>query len=276
MKHRLRLILRLSMGILFSLPLVFPGHAEAACRNPNLVQNRNPFFLPAAASGFIEIKWFGHSFFQITSGSGIKIATDPFGPMGFPMPEIHPNIVTVGREHGNHNNVGLAKGSPIVLRGLEEGSIEWNDIHATFGDVLIYNVPIHQRGFLDYQISLKGAAFVMEMDGVCILHAGDVSEPFNEDQLQFVGHIDVLLVPIGGRYTAGPEEAETIVRQLRPRIVVPMHYFEDSDALKRFLDGPYRAHFLETNRFVVSKDTLPAATEIYIPNVIWHRPEGDM
>jgi hypothetical protein len=67
----------------------------------------------------IEIKLFGHSFFQIISSSGTKIITDPFGPMGFPMPEVWPHIVTVGREHGNHNNVGLAKGRAIILRDRE-------------------------------------------------------------------------------------------------------------------------------------------------------------
>ena len=57
---------------------------QAACRNPNIVEEDSPFLRPAAASGAIEIKWFGHSFFQITSSSGTKIITDPFGAMGFP------------------------------------------------------------------------------------------------------------------------------------------------------------------------------------------------
>ncbi len=255
---------------------LFIGQVEAACRNPNLVGRDTPFIVPASASGFLEIRWFGHSFFQITSSSGTKIITDPFGPMGFPMPEVWPHVVTVGREHGNHNNVALAKGHPIVLRGLKEGTFEWNDIHITFRDTLIYNVPIHQRGYMGYQGSLKGAAFVFEIDGMCILHAGDISEPFNEDQLQLVGHIDILLVPIGGRYTAGPEEAKQIIHQLRPKVVIPMHYFRNRFTLKQFLDGPYRARTLQSNLFNISKDTLPLHTEIIIPTVIWYGRDDDM
>jgi L-ascorbate metabolism protein UlaG (beta-lactamase superfamily) len=246
---------------------------EAACRNPNLVENENPFLIRAAASGFIEIQWFGHSFFQITSSSGTKIITDPFAPMGFPMPEVWPHVVTVGREYRNHNNVGLANGSPLILRPLKEGTFEWNDINITFHDVLIYNVPVHQRGYMDYQTSIKGSSFVFEMDGMCILHAGDVSEPFNEDQLRLIGHIDVLLVPIGGTFTAGPEEAKQIIDQLKPKIVVPMHYWYRNNVLESFTGGPHPARFFDDNKFIVSKDTLPPVAEIYVLKVV---REGDL
>jgi len=252
---------------------VFNGEIQAACRNPNIVEGGDPRFIPASVSGFVEITWFGHSFFQITSASGTKIITDPFGPMGYPMPQVWPHVVTVGREHRNHNNVELAKGNPIVLRGLKEGTSEWNDIHLTFRDVLIYNVPVHQRGYMEYERSLKGSAFVFEMDGMCILHAGDISEPFNEDQLQFIGHIDVLMVPIGGTYTAGPQEAKQIIDQLKPKIVLPMHYWYRQSTLEFFTGGPYPSRFLSANAFTVNKDTLPLATEIYVLKVV---REGDL
>jgi L-ascorbate metabolism protein UlaG (beta-lactamase superfamily) len=253
--------------------LVFAGQGQTACRNPNLVDGDDPFLVPVAASGFIEIQWFGHSFFQITSSSGTKIITDPFGLMGFPIPQVWPHVVTVGRAHRNHNNVGLAKGSPVVLRGLKEGTFEWNDINLTFRDILIYNVPIHQRGYMEYQASLKGTAFVFEMDGMCILHSGDVSEPFNEDQLQFIGHIDVLMVPIGGTYSAGPDEAKQIIEQLKPKIVIPMHYWYRESDLARFTEGSYQTRVLSTSKFTVSKDTLPPTTEIYVLKVV---REGDL
>jgi L-ascorbate metabolism protein UlaG (beta-lactamase superfamily) len=256
------------IGFFFSL---FAFEAQGACRNPN-VAGSGPFVNPAASSGKIEIKWFGHSFFQITSGDGTRIITDPFGAMGFPMPEVWPHVVTVGREHGNHNNVGLGKGAPVVLRGLKEGTDEWNQINLTFRDVLIYNVPIHQRG-VPGNLSIRGSAFVFEMDGLCILHSGDVSEPFNEDQLQLIGHVDILLQTIGGMYTIGPEGAKQIIEQLKPKIVIPMHYWYQMNVLERFVDGPYRARFLDTNNFTISKDFLPSTTEIIILKVM---REGDL
>ena len=265
---------KLSLFLILTIvtPYLLSWQVQAACRNPNIVEE-DPFVVPAAASGVIEIKWFGHSFFQITSSSGTKIITDPFGAMGFPMPEVWPHVVTIGREHGNHNNARLAKGNPIVLRGLKEGATDWNQINTTFRDVLIYNVPIHQRGFPGYEGSLRGSAFVFEMDGLCILHSGDVSEPFNEDQLDLIGHVDILLQVIGGTFTIGPEGARKIVERLKPKIVVPMHYWYHMNVLERFTDGPYRVRSTNTNSFTVSKDTLPPRTEIFILKVV---REGDL
>lgn len=257
---------------LFALWGPFRGETQAACRNPNIAGS-GYFIQPASASGAIELKWFGHSFFQITSSNGTRIITDPFGAMGFPMPEVWPHLVTIGREHGNHNNAGLAKGSPVVLRGLKDGREEWNEINLTFRDVLIYNVPIHQRGMIGITTSLRGSAFVFEMDGLCILHSGDVSESFNEDQLQLIGHVDILLQTISGAYTIGPERAKQIIEQLKPKVVIPMHYWFHTNVLERFTDGPYRVRSLNTNSITFSKETLPLETEIFILKVL---KEGDI
>jgi L-ascorbate metabolism protein UlaG (beta-lactamase superfamily) len=240
--------------------------ALAACRNPNVAEGDEVRFKPVAASGVVEIKWYGHAFFEITSSSGTKILTDPFGNMGYPMPDVRAHVVTVGRDTGNHNNVGLAKGNPVVLWGVKPGAPDWNEINTIFRDVLIYSVPIHMRA---PYASFKGSAFVFELDGLCICHTGDVGEPFNEDQLDLIGHVDVLILPIGGAYTMGPENAKKVVEQLKPKIAVPMHYYSNTSLLERFLNGPYQARWLETNTFHVSKDTLPPATEIYIPKVLW-------
>ncbi len=243
---------------------------QAACRNPNVADWDKPLFRRAAAAGFVEIKWFGHAFFQITSGSGTRIITDPFRHLGFPMPEVWPHVVTVSKESTNHSNVDLAEGDPLILRGLTSWGLEWNVISTTFRDVLIYNVPIHTRNWYDH---LKGSAFVFELDGLCICHTGDVGEPFNEDQLDLIGHVDIVLVPIGGRYAMGPENAKKVVAQLKPKIVVPMHYYHNTTVLRRFLGGPYPVRFLNSNNFTVNKDTLPPVTEIYVLKVV---REGDL
>ena len=251
---------------------LLPVPIHSACRNPYLA-GEGPLIQPAAASGRVEIKWFGHSFFQITSSSGTVVITDPFGAMGFPLPEVWPHVVTVGREHGNHNNVGLAKGKPVILRGLKEGKDEWDHVNYTFRDVLIYNIPVHQRGFADYRLSLKGSAFVFEMDGLCILHSGDISEPYNEDQLQLIGHVDILLQVIGGTFTIGPEGALQIIEKLKPKIVIPMHFWYNMGQLEKFSEGPHPARRLDTNTITVSKETLPRETEILILKV---SREGDL
>ena len=236
-----------------------------ACRNPNVAKWGNPWLRRAAASGFVEIEWFGHSFFRITTSSGTRIITDPFGYMGFPIPEVAPHVVTVGKETRNHSNVALAKGNPLILRGQKSGGREWNQINTFFRDVLIYNVPINVRAPYEF---LKGSAFVFELDGLCIGHSGDVGDVYNKDQLELLGHIDVLLMTIGGTYSAGPEEAKQIIAKLKPKIVVPMHYWYRNDNLERFIDGPHPVRFFDLNKFTINKDTLPPVTEIYVLKVI--------
>lgn len=260
--------------IAFVCIFVFSRKVEAACRNPNLVLGDTPFIVPAADSGFIEITWFGHAFFRITSSAGTRIITDPFYEyIGYPVPEVWPHVVTVGREQRNHNNVELADGDPLILRGLDSWGLEWNEINTIFRDVLIYNVPIYMRAWHEF---IKGSAFVFEMDGLCICHTGDVGEPFNEDQLDLIGHIDIVLLPIGASHTMGPEDARKVVEQLKPKIAIPMHYYNNTSLLDSFLDGPYQVRFLEINKFSVSKDTLPPVTEIYVPKVIWYGRDDDL
>jgi L-ascorbate metabolism protein UlaG (beta-lactamase superfamily) len=100
-----------------------------------------------------------------------------------------------------------------------------------------------------------------------------VSEPFNEDQLQLIGHVDILLQTIGGVYTIGPEGAKKVIEQLKPKIVIPMHYWYQMSVLERFIDGPYRVRSLNTNNLSASKDTLPLTTEIIVLKVL---REGDI
>ena len=260
-----RTLFILRFAAIFCMWLVlFLPEIHAACRNPNVAGGGQPWIRRVAASRFVEIRWFGHAFFQITSSAGTKIITDPFRYLGYPIPEVWPDVVTVGKETPNHSNVSLAKGKPLILRGLKSWGVEWNEINTVFRDVLIYNVPVHMRAPEEF---IKGSAFDFELDGLCICHTSDIGEPFNEGQLDLMGHIDVAFVPIGGAYTMGPEKAKKVVEQLKPKIAVPMHYYDDTTVLERFLEGPYRARFLETNAFSVSKDTLPAVTEIFIPKV---------
>ena len=115
---------------------------------------------------------------------------------------------------------------------------------------------------------LKGSAFVFEVDGLCIGHSGDVGDAYNKDQLELLGHIDVLLMTIGGTYSAGPDEAKKIIARLKPKIVVPMHYWYRNDNLERFIDSPYPVRFFDLNKFTVNKDTLPPVTEIYVLKVV--------
>ncbi|MDQ7843417.1 MAG: MBL fold metallo-hydrolase [Armatimonadota bacterium] len=181
----------------------------------------------AAAADAVTLRYYGQSFFLLTTGGGTRVAIDPFGTIGLPMPSgVEADAVLITHEHGDHNNAGLIGGKARVFRGLTTNPPGWNTIRERAGDVLIYSVPAFHddaggttgRGF--------NTIFVLEVAGLRIAHLGDLGQAqLTEGQLRALGRIDVLLIPVGGApFTIGAAEATRITDQLNPRVVIPMHY----------------------------------------------------
>src|SRR5918995_7160484 len=228
--------------------------AHASCRDPDVAQGFVTRAYAAQPDALIE--YFGHNFFQITSSKGTRIVTDPIAPGMYPTPVVTPHVVTVGREHPNHNYVELARGNPIILRGLGNYGAEWNKISTTVRDILIYTVPVYQQQFGN---ALKGAAFVFDLGKLCIAHLGDLSHKLTPEQIKALGKVDVAMIPIGGTFTMPPETAREVLEQLKPTIAIPMHYREDMSLLGMFLAG-FKNRRLPRNTLVLSKATLPLPT----------------
>ncbi len=245
--------------------------AQAACRTQSLVRNsRGPFVrlasfgrsanaLPRGAD--VTVQWFGHSYFRLTSKAGTHIATDPLGPGMYPTPAIRAHAVTVGREHRNHNSVEIVGGNPAILRGLTEFGVEWRHVTTKVRDVVIRSIPVYQVGPNGER--MKGAAFTFEFGRLCAAHLGDLGGELTSRQRKEIGMIDVLLIPIGGRYTMGPEVARKVLRQIRPRVAIPMHYWDREDLLMVFLRGlRYRRHNGSLIQF--SRESLPRQMTVIV------------
>ena len=239
--------------------------AGSSCRDMDVARNltRSAF----AAETDATIEYFGHNFFQITTRKGTKIVTDPLAPGMHPTPTLTPHVVTIGREHPNHNYVELLRGTPIIMRGLAHHGAEWNRVSMNVRDVFIYNVPIYQSGL---DSALKGAAFMFDLGNLCIAHLGDLSHTLTAEQIKQMGRIDIALIPIGGVFTMPARIAREVLQQIKPKIAIPMHYRDNPYILAPFVEGlPTRRP--ESNALVVSKSTLPASTEIVVL-----RPSGRM
>lgn len=248
----------LPFSIAFFLALVLPSTAHPSCRDIDVVRG---LAAPAyAAEPDALIEYFGHNFFQITTSKGTKIVTDPLAPGMHPTPNLTPHVVTIGREHPNHNAVDIIGGKPLVLRGLAYHGAEWNRVSTQVRDVYIYNIPIYQNG-LDG--ALKGAAFVFDLGTLCVAHLGDLSHLLTPQQLKQLGRVDIAFVPIGGVFTMPARAARQVMKQLKPKIAIPMHYRDNSIILESFLSGlPARRQ--EGHTLTVSKSALPSATEIVV------------
>lgn len=237
--------------------------AQPACRDLDVA--RGFLSVAHARDPDAKIEYFGHNFFQITTRKGTKIVTDPLAPGMYPTPYVAPHVLTVGREHPNHNYVELAQGNPIILRGLAHHGAEWNRISMNVRDVFIYNIPIYQQ---TYDSALKGAAFVFDLGSLCIAHLGDLSHTLTPEQLRQMGRVDVALIPIGGTFTMPPQIAREVLQQIKPKIAIPMHYRDNRTLLEMFVSG-LSTRRPDSDTLVVSKPSLPATTEIVVL-----RPKG--
>lgn len=164
------------------------------------------------------ITWFGHSYFKIqdkTGPDGVTIATDPFDKkVGLEVPSFEADIVTISHDHYDHNNVGAIRGNPYVIKSAGEYDIK---------TVLVQGVQSYhdeeqgaERG--------KNVIYRIELDDIVVTHLGDLGAALDDKQRGKLAGTDILLIPVGGKYTIDAKKAVEVVSQIEPRLVIPMHY----------------------------------------------------
>ncbi len=161
------------------------------------------------------ITWYGQSCFKIQSGEA-AIFTDPFDKeIGLVPPRGQANIVTISHRHYGHNNAGALSGGPLVIDGPGEYETKGINIKGIFS-------------FHDNEEGKKhgtNTIYLIEVEGIKICHLGDLGQKkLTDEQLEEIDEVDILMIPVGGKYTIDGEEATEIINQIEPRIVIPMHY----------------------------------------------------
>jgi L-ascorbate metabolism protein UlaG (beta-lactamase superfamily) len=163
----------------------------------------------------MEVAFLGHSSFRIRTPQGFLV-TDPFDPkmVGLKYSGVEADIVTVSHDHLDHNQYQLVKGVKRVVAGPGEYEI---------AGVSIIGIPsFHddKKG----ETRGKNTIYIIEAEGLRLCHLGDLGHGLSQTQVEEVGQVDVLMVPVGGVYTIGPKEASQVVIDIEPKIVIPMHY----------------------------------------------------
>ena len=168
----------------------------------------------------MKITYMAHACFKIETKDGTKIIVDPYKPGSFgnalryePI-ATRADIVLVSHEHADHNATDQVEGNPEIVRGTKERVISGVRIYGvdTFHD--------EKRG----ADRGKNTVFLIEADGLRLVHLGDLGHTLTEEEKDKLGRVDILLTPVGGYFTVGPEEAWSVVELLDPKIVIPMHY----------------------------------------------------
>jgi L-ascorbate metabolism protein UlaG (beta-lactamase superfamily) len=163
----------------------------------------------------MEIIHLGHSSFKIV-GKNVTVVTDPFDStkVGIPFPKSDANVVTLSHHHKDHNNLSGIKGEYICFDSPGEYEIKTAEIRGIAG--------CHDdKDGGDFG---ENTIFSFEIDGINICHLGDQGKDLSSDQLDKVDGVDILMIPVGGKYTIDAKQATKIVSEIEPKIVIPMHY----------------------------------------------------
>lgn len=163
----------------------------------------------------MNIHWFGHSAFQLISQKGTVILIDPYGKfLGYRMPKVKADIVAVTHDHKDHSQIQVAEGPYELINQPGHFSVRGVEIQgvATYHD----NVEGAKRG--------NNIIFVFTVDGLRICHAGDLGHALDTRQLEQIGRVDVLMIPVGGKATLDGTGAAAVMKQLQPAVAIPMHY----------------------------------------------------
>ncbi|HLK89403.1 MAG TPA: MBL fold metallo-hydrolase [Polyangia bacterium] len=214
-----------------------------------------------------KLTWYGQSCFLLETAAGTRILMDPFGKaVGLTLPAgLRADLVTISHEHPDHNNARMPTGTPRVIHGLTADKKGWSRIDEKFRDVSVRSVGV-------YHDDKRGAArgldtvFIFEVGGLRIAHLGDLGHTLDDDQLEAIGSVDVLLVPVGGGTTLDAYQATRVIDQLHPRLmIIPMHY--KPDTLELFLERKANVrHETQPTVVLTSVKKRPAAEIVVLPD----------
>lgn len=216
----------------------------------------------------MDITYLGHSAFKLKA-TNASVVTDPFDKyIGFAMPSVSADIVTVSHEHKDHSDISSVKGTsrrpePFVVSAPGEYEV---------GGVSIFGIRTYHDNKQGEDRG-KNTAYVIHLGGVKIAHLGDLGHQLSDKQLEELDGVDVLLCPVGGHYTISAKDAVKMVSAVQPSFIVPMHYLTDKHdqktfgkvaPLKEFLTEMGAGEVQAVDKLTVSPTSLPEETEVVV------------
>ncbi len=207
----------------------------------------------------MEITWYGQSCFRLRDRLATVI-TDPYDKgIGYTLPRVRADIVTVSHDHPDHNYAKGVKGQPKIIVGPGEYEV---------GGVFITGIPtFHDRK--------KGASrgrntvFLFDFEGLTVCHLGDLGHVPTQSQVEALSDIDVLLIPVGAVSTINAAQAAEVISLLEPRLVIPMHYKTKAlevklDSVSKFLKEMGLSKLATQESLKVTKSSLPDETQVML------------
>lgn len=213
----------------------------------------------------MEIQYFGQSCFRI-KGKKVALVTDPFTPshIGFKLPKITAEIVTVSHDHLDHNNFSQIMSTPagketFVVQGPGEYEIS---------GVSIFGLPSFHDNSQGSKLG-ENTIYIINIDDIRVVHLGDLGHKLDNSQLEVINGAEILFIPVGGTYTLGAKEAVEVVSQIEPSVVIPMHYKLPGikfnlAPLQDFLSEIEKEDVKPISKLLISKDKIPEEQTIVV------------
>ena len=212
----------------------------------------------------MEITFIGHSCFKI-KGKTSTLVIDPYEPKetGYKLPKLEADVVLSTHDHYDHGYLAGVSGAALQITTAGEYETE---------GVYIEGIPTfhdEKRG----EERGKNIMYQIHMDGLVILHMGDLGHELTKETLEKLAQVDVLLIPVGGTYTISSKVATKVISSVEPGIVVPMHYSnkETNKTLKvlehvdKFLHGMGVDKVIEVDKLkIAGKSDIPEETEVIV------------
>jgi L-ascorbate metabolism protein UlaG (beta-lactamase superfamily) len=236
---------------------------------PGLISQDAPRVLPAGlrlaalGSDQVRISYAGHSTFLIESPRLVRIATD-FND--YVRPPMLPDIVTMNHAHSTHYTDFPDASIKHVLRGWGPSPEQPARHDIQVQDVRVRNVPTNIRDWRGGTERHGNSIFIFELANMCIAHLGHLHHTLTQQQLNEIGRVDVVFVPVDGSFTLDQDGMLEVVQALKAPLMIPMHFFS-SFTLQRFLSRAgekFKVEMKNTPSLVVSKTTLPSTPTIAV------------
>lgn len=210
----------------------------------------------------MRIRWHGHACFEVSDG--VTVVTDPHDgkSIGIPPPRVKADLVLVSHNHFDHNSVRSVKGANTRIFDKAGRFVD--------GAVEITGVP----SFHDDAGGQKRGGIVIfrfKMDGIRVCHLGDLGCGLGEGELDEIGEVDVLFVPVGDIFTIDAIRAWETISAVGPRVAIPMHYRTGGLSLSIKTVDPFLAAAGEGvevvnvgNEMVFEREDLPEDLSVWV------------
>lgn len=212
------------------------------------------------------INFYGHGCCKLKGKSG-SVVCDPFHSfVGFDLPKLSADIVTVSSDNPGYNNYPAVTGT---ARREKPFIIDYPGEYEVDG-VSVFGVKTYrdQNQGVENGVNI---VYTFLLDDLRVCHLGSLGHELSEKQIHQIGLVDILFVPVGNQTTLDPKAALKVARSLEPNILIPIHYKTRHDE-KVFADLGTLEQFLQVSeheperlaKLNIEKASLPEEMEIFV------------